>query len=1333
MADLQDVAVGAGSAAVGAAAYHAWRRHSERDVLDGKPVRLQRVDPRDVKTDADAFQFKSGGDAAGVTDRLKGVTKWNPAAAGKVIVWERADGEQFIADGHQRRGLGERLANDGQHVRLDAYVLRQADGWSPRDVRAYAALKNMHESSGNALDMAKVLRERPDLATGSLPVSDVKIREAKALANLAEPAFRMVVGGAVKPEHAAAVGEVVKDSSRHADMLTEMQKAKVASTQHARLYVSQAMAAPSISETTGSLFGDETQVRSLLRERAAVLDRAVSALKSDKRIFALLEREATNIEAAGNRLAHETNAVRADTSGQMAGLIEKLSTSRGPVSRMLDEAAAAMARGESAAKAARAFVSRVGSELKAGGINRLLGDGAMPQQSMAMVGKPNVPQVGAVYRDHRRQRYTVTGVSDGRVHVEMGRGTKLSYEFDQFHRSMTLLNGAKAAAQSTFLPDATTQEQIAAAAKAKGKPTVQQQGVGGLFGDGMHQTDLVEMAKQPAGWSDAARAASADVRAENAKRGDLAPLPEGRMTLAQMKAYARAHGIPVQSRITAADLAQRIAEKHVPMSVLDRSRVGEATAAGMQASSQRAAIRDRLVGRAASGGHGAYDLMPNGDKMLSKVEVKRRMAAARAIPKSDPTRSLKIEHVQILAGTAWRPDGTAYSPALHAAAEADLKKQQEAAFGQSKRGQRKAKAPASKRAAVDTKTLAADIKALQSSGDRAKAQALSAQVLQMTQAQLRDLVGERNGRMPAKSASKAKLLGMVRGDIAGGVDMPDKEAIIDRLSGKKQSMLGGPRRREGQMTDEAKAQWSKVLEQIPVDEKGIRRMDLTKGNAAGKMTKPPKPKMAMAGDAPKKTRTSGLRGTQNAANREAIIANRQANAKGPEVPGVPNAKRPVDNVERNRKASVKRTKGAIAKMGADAALRTAAISPEEAARRQKAADVFKNVSEPTQTLTRKERAELKAEQKARIASAKAQIAKMSADEPKPAAKPRKNKAKTTAPVSIMGDANKYGSAPGALTQAQKDAMVKKGGPAPSFASVEAAAKDAGVRLPDMTNMKPERLTKYQQGLQAGPRQHPYQGEQDAAGKPTSKSRNQLIAEARKAGIKDAGTTDTRTLAKKLGYSLKYALPVGIAAATIVAMNQSAEAGESTTEQAKAGATTAVAGTAVAAGFIGGTALAVRGLMKAGMTAAKAVPVVGAALMAGGAVHGAITADPGQRLAGAARGAWDMSLPGSIVNAAVVVKDAIDTSRERVRSAGPTRLTSEQAKQFEDAAKSHPVMAETVRQTGWTNAARIAAYQARMQKAGKSPTNAPYDGIAANGPSQWASASTTAEAMKKAPR
>jgi len=150
------------------------------------------------------------------------------------------------------------------------------------------------------------------------------------------------------------------------------------------------------------------------------------------------------------------------------------------------------------------------------------------------------------------------------------------------------------------------------------------------------------------------------------------------------------------------------------------------------------------------------------------------------------------------------------------------------------------------------------------------------------------------------------------------------------------------------------------------------------------------------------------------------------------------------------------------------------------------------------------------------------------------------------------------------------------------------------------------------------------------------------------------------------------------------------------------------------GFIAGTAAATKGLMKAGMKLVAAAPVVQAALIAGGAAHGAITAKPGERLKGAAKGAFDMSAPGMIWNTGVAVKEAAKSTSERV--SGPTRMSEAQTEKFNEANAAYKAMQEASqsqakRKPGWSNEARIKAAQAQ----GKA---LPYQGDQARGPTQW---------------
>lgn len=1060
----------AGSVAVAATAYaiDAWRKASERTVLDGKPTTLERVDSRAIKTDPATFQFKSGGDSAGVTDRLQGVKQWNAAAAGKVMVFERADGTRVIADGHQRHGLASRLVAGGHEpIKLDAIVLRERDGWQPRDVRAYAAIKNMHESSGNALDMAKVMRERPDLVTSSLPVTDAKIREAKALANLSEPAFKMVVGGAVKPEHAAAVGESVKEASRHVDMLTEMQKAKVASTQHARLYVQQAMAAPAITESSASLFGEEKSTRSLLKERAAVLDKAISALKSDKRIFGLLERESANIEAVGNKLSHEANASKAEGAGKLAELVEKLSTTRGRVSDMIDRAAMQVANGDTPAKAARALVKSVGDVMKEGGMKALTSD--EPRRMVEMADAPKAPKAkGAVTLpgsripfDAAAETAHIAGLSDQRLsQIENANKARVTPNMAARHKIATdeiakrkanpgwsdaaraasaEVRAADAKGQTSMLPEATTKDKIAAASRAKAAKgrTGDAMDVG-LFGSSSKQTDLVDRARQVdevrnmihraerariereakasgkglAGWSDAAREASAKERGV-ALPGEAKPKkPSPGKVKAAVQAVA---GKPAP---TGADLAKKIA-------------ANEKRSATMKAKAELKAVQKAAAAKAQSDERYANTGRAAGDAK----------AVAEAKAKVDQVRASKPR----------KPTIAAQRSAIQSTIDASL-------------------AEAAKLRGQEAQHRAAKY------WDRANSAARGAAAAELRAETAKKTLSE----MPVRGKKPSTSRG-------------ERSPSGERLANPSTAEMENNRFGQGKLKGKGNL-LAKLIQGTPAPDKA------PKGKATG----------------------TGPAGWSDAA-RTASLDVRQANAKpaeklppivGPETPHEKMAK--AGTLPKGENAWIAKQVVDLARDGRGSIGRRVGM------------EAYKTLVRTTGS-NEAARAEIRA---------------------------------------VMGKKTPAGG---------------------MFAS-------------GMTTDVPAKAP----------------------------------AKGRSKGSKALGVL----------------APIGLGVAMLAASNQAKAQGADAKGQIKAAAKEGVATGAHMAGFMAGTTVATAGLIKAGLTAARAVPAVSAALMVGGAIHGAATAKPGERLAGAAKGAWDMSLPGMIVNTAAAAKGAVSG-----------RLSSEQAMDF----------------------------------------------------------------------
>lgn len=280
-----------------------------------KPISFEQMDPSSLSTDATAYQYKGGGNADGVTDRLREVEKWDPTASGKVFVHERADGKRYVADGHQRLGLAKRLQEEGaEGVVLDGYVYREADGWSVEDVRALAAKKNMQEGSGTPIDAARILRDRPELLDGSLPLSGSMMRKAVGLSRLSDDAWGQVLNSVVPENHAALVGELVADPALHSGVLQDLAKFTPETERQARLLIGESLASGRTVEIQNDMFGSFQIARTLMGERVKVLDAALKALKGDKKLFGVLAENADIIEAAGNHLdttANKSKAVNA--------------------------------------------------------------------------------------------------------------------------------------------------------------------------------------------------------------------------------------------------------------------------------------------------------------------------------------------------------------------------------------------------------------------------------------------------------------------------------------------------------------------------------------------------------------------------------------------------------------------------------------------------------------------------------------------------------------------------------------------------------------------------------------------------------------------------------------------------------------------------------------------------------------------------------------------------------------------------------------------------------------------------------------------------------------
>ncbi len=309
--------------------------------------------------DAARFQFKSGGDEYGVTERLQGVTQWDQVKSGISVVWQDKDGRYFIVDGHQRLALARRIAAEDPSQRpiIVAYVFRESERATARKIRIAAALKNVAEGTGTAVDAAKVLRDEPALVNQLPPRSEL-VKQARGLANLSNDAFMAVVDEVVPANYAAVVGRLEpQDADLQRDLLHVLEKADPSNVTQAEAIVRQGIEQARTAADRAGLFTDDAIANALYVERSKILDLALKDLKRDKVVFAILSRERERIEEAGNTLSAEINEKRLAADARAIQILQILAGRAGPVSDALDAAARHIRDGGKREDAVRGFVA----------------------------------------------------------------------------------------------------------------------------------------------------------------------------------------------------------------------------------------------------------------------------------------------------------------------------------------------------------------------------------------------------------------------------------------------------------------------------------------------------------------------------------------------------------------------------------------------------------------------------------------------------------------------------------------------------------------------------------------------------------------------------------------------------------------------------------------------------------------------------------------------------------------------------------------------------------------------------------------------------------------
>lgn len=142
------------------------------------------VDPR--------VQYKTVDDTKSMTtSKLKGIDTFDLGQAGELSVWQKNDGTYAVVHGHHRLELAQRAGKfgyfgpGGEFVEvprnLRVRVLKEADGWTLPDVRVHAAMENLRNGDGTALDAVSALREAGVTSTDYKDVAEVLANRGVAL------------------------------------------------------------------------------------------------------------------------------------------------------------------------------------------------------------------------------------------------------------------------------------------------------------------------------------------------------------------------------------------------------------------------------------------------------------------------------------------------------------------------------------------------------------------------------------------------------------------------------------------------------------------------------------------------------------------------------------------------------------------------------------------------------------------------------------------------------------------------------------------------------------------------------------------------------------------------------------------------------------------------------------------------------------------------------------------------------------------------------------------------------------------------------------------------
>jgi len=289
--------------------------------------------PEEIDFDPQNFQYKTDGDASGVSNKLKNVTEWDAPSAGAVLVYEFANGKKAIVDGHQRLGLAKRLSSQGKKIELLAHTFREVDGVFPDEAMIKGLMINLRNNTGTAIDAAKIMRSRFGadwtLFEKSLAARSNLVKNTQGLTKLSDDAWGMVINNKKLENLGARVGTIIEDQSLHANIIKVLKDKKFTSLAELEQTLRLTNTLPKTITKQDTLFGTDFFAETLLVERSQILNWAKGNINKRSKAFKTIIENDTTLQRAGNKLNKLNNEEQRLIYDQVQDRFEQVATQAG--------------------------------------------------------------------------------------------------------------------------------------------------------------------------------------------------------------------------------------------------------------------------------------------------------------------------------------------------------------------------------------------------------------------------------------------------------------------------------------------------------------------------------------------------------------------------------------------------------------------------------------------------------------------------------------------------------------------------------------------------------------------------------------------------------------------------------------------------------------------------------------------------------------------------------------------------------------------------------------------------------------------------------------------